>query len=59
MNDSTPIWAIAGRASGNKPVLEWPRPYVLPPNSTIKAEFENPGGEAGGSIFFVCRKLKG
>lgn len=58
MNDPTPVWAVAGRAASELPILYWPRPYALPRQRTIKFSFKNAASENGGGIYLVAQKLK-
>lgn len=56
--DYTPVWALAGRAASQLPVLHWPRPYLIPRGSTISFDFKNVGAESAGTkIWLVGRKL--
>lgn len=59
MSDFTPVWALAGRPAGVYPVMDWLRPYVIPPGGIIKSEFQNPGSEPDGSVYLVCQRMAG
>lgn len=57
-NDFTPVWAMAGRATSQLPVLLWPRPYLVPKGSSMTIDFKNVGSEAAGSkLWFVAQRL--
>lgn len=52
-----PIGAFAGIQSEVSPVMRYAKPYYLPRNSTIKANFVNSGAESDGFVTFVCQRI--
>jgi hypothetical protein len=57
-SDYPPVWAVAGRAAAEQPVLFWPRPYLIPKGSTVAFDFKNIDAEAAGTkLTLVGHKL--
>lgn len=54
-----PIGAFAGiRATGNvQPIVYYSKPYFLPRNASIEADWLNVGSESGKYVAFICERL--
>lgn len=60
-NSFVPVWAVAGRASGERPCLSWPVSYFLPRGEYFTAAFQNAVAadtpESNGRVTFEALRL--
>jgi hypothetical protein len=60
-NSYVPLWAVAGRASGDVPCLRWPVSYFLPRGEYIQVGFQNALAadtpESNGTVTFEAVRL--
>lgn len=58
-SERLPIGAFAGIDTEVNPIMRYAKPYYLPRNSTIKANYVNTGAEDNGFVTFICERILG
>jgi hypothetical protein len=56
-SEKVPVPTLFGRPDSVKPVLWFQRPLRLLHGARIRADLTNAGGEAAGTMVFICRQL--
>jgi hypothetical protein len=56
-NSTTPLSAVAGRATLEPGIKYWPRPYLLKAQTMFKFNVTGDGTESGGFLALICLRL--